>query len=210
MSVALYGNQEEEPLAWALYLDDSETALRAEGAVPFKRLEVPDLPAGVYVLRIDGGSFGVHYVLNSPTKALPVHFDLKPGSCPNPVNLSAGGVLPVAIAGSANFDVREIDPATIELTRDGIAASVRPLRRSYEDVVTTSDEEGCACTTLGGDGYLDVTLKFDNHEVVDALQLGASVQDNVALTVSGYLRDDSVPDRLFVGRDCAKLIGKAR
>jgi hypothetical protein len=210
LSVSLYGNQEEEPLAWAIYLDELETTLRAEGAAPFKRLEVPDLPAGVYVLRIEGESFGVHYVLDSPTKALPVHFDLKPGSCPNPVNLRARGVLPAAIAGSASFDVTAIDPATIELTREGVATSIGPLRWGYEDVVTPSDAEGCACNTLGRDGYLDLTLKFDNRAAVEVLQLGESVQDNVTLTVNGYLPDDLVPDGLFVGRDCAKLVGKAR
>ncbi len=57
-----------------------------------------------------------------------VAVDVKLGGCPNPINLKAKGVLPVAVLGSADFDVRPIDVATIRL--NGVA----PLRSSYGDV----------------------------------------------------------------------------
>ncbi|MHC4648611.1 MAG: hypothetical protein ACYTBJ_24405, partial [Planctomycetota bacterium] len=37
-----------------------------------------------------------------------VAVDIKPGSCPNPLNLASRGVLPVAVLGSEDFDVSSI------------------------------------------------------------------------------------------------------
>jgi hypothetical protein len=58
----------------------------------------------------------------------PVALDIKPGSCPNPLNTVSRGVLPVAILGAADFDVTQIDLSTIQLE------GVPPLRSSLEDV----------------------------------------------------------------------------
>ncbi|UCF66491.1 MAG: hypothetical protein JSV80_11920 [Acidobacteriota bacterium] len=41
--------------------------------------------------------------------------DVKPGSCPNPVNVTSRGTLPVAILGTADLDVTTIDPDSIRL-----------------------------------------------------------------------------------------------
>ena len=51
-----------------------------------------------------------------------VPVDIKPTSCPNPLNPKSNGVVPVAILGTADFDVSQIDPASILL--EGVA----PLR----------------------------------------------------------------------------------
>ena len=50
----------------------------------------------------------------------PVSLDVKPGSCPNPINGNGAhgqgkAVLPVAVMGTADFDVHDIDPTTITL-----------------------------------------------------------------------------------------------
>ena len=79
----------------------------------------------------DGG--GLSNVANTtltiiPTPALQVIVDIKPGSCPNPLNVKSSGVLPVAILGTADFDVTTIDATSIRL------AGVSPLRSSIEDV----------------------------------------------------------------------------
>ena len=116
--------------------------------------------------------------------AVEVAVDIKPGSCPNPVNVKAKGVLPVAILGTADFDVTTIDPDSISL--EGVA----PIRWALEDVATTSD---------GPDGYPDLTLKFDVQAIVAAL---GPVQDDeeVSLTLTGTLLEDfgSLP---IVGTD---------
>ena len=43
---------------------------------------------------------------------IPVPVDIKPGSCPNPLNVKSRGILPAAILGSADFDIEQIDTAT--------------------------------------------------------------------------------------------------
>ena len=74
----------------------------------------------------------------------------------------------VAIAGSADLDVTEIDPASIRL------ADVAPLRSALEDVTTPFepfiDKEDCkACTDAGPDGFMDRVFAFDNRAIVAAI-----------------------------------------
>lgn len=90
--------------------------------------------------------------------------DIKPQSCPNPLNTKSKGVLPVAILGTEILDVNEIDLSTVRL--QGVA----PLRSSLEDVATPVERVNpCDCTTDGADGFVDLTLKFDTQEIVKAL-----------------------------------------
>jgi len=95
--------------------------------------------------------------------------DIKPGSCPNPLNVGSRGVLPVAILGTDDFDVRMVDPASVKLV------GVPPLRWDYEDVSTpfypvTGKESELDCTEEGPDGFLDLTLKFDKQAIVAAIE----------------------------------------
>lgn len=46
--------------------------------------------------------------------SVPVSVDIKPGSYPNCLNINGHGVIPVAILGSANFDVTQVDPSTLQ------------------------------------------------------------------------------------------------
>jgi len=92
--------------------------------------------------------------------------DIKPASCPNPLNVGDKGVLPVAILGSEVFDATEVDPAAVLL------AGVAPLRWALEDMA------GPQCS--GPDGYLDLTLKFKTQEIVAAL---GDVHDGDVLTL---------------------------
>lgn len=52
-------------------------------------------------------------ITGDPIVVCPVPIDIKPQSCPNPINVKSRGVLPVAILGTAEFDVTTIDPASI-------------------------------------------------------------------------------------------------
>jgi len=92
------------------------------------------------------------------------YVDIKPTSCPNPLNTKSNGKLPVAVLGSDLLDVTEIDPATVRLE------GVSPLRWSYEDVSTPLIGGGeCECTTAGPDGLMDLVLHFDTQAIVAAL-----------------------------------------
>ena len=114
-----------------------------------------------------------------------VYVDIKPGGCPNSLNLGSRGVLPVAILGTDDFDVGDVDFGSVRLV------GVAPLRSSFEDVatpftgITTLDPN--ACHDLEGDGFLDLSLKFGTQEIVTAL--GALPACVLQLTLTGNLVD---------------------
>jgi hypothetical protein len=127
--------------------------------------------------------------------------DIKPQSCPNPVNIKSKGVLTVAVLGSEEFDVTHIDPASIRL--EGAA----PIRHNVEDVSTPvlNPQADCDCTTEGEDGYADLILKFDTREIVGAL---GEVTDGevLELTLTGELTDGTQIE----GKDCIRVIKKGK
>jgi len=145
-----------------------------------------------------------------PPPHIEVAIDIKPTSCPNPVNLKSKGVLPVAVLGNDEFDVTLIDPATVVLSREGIVDEngepiiVPPLRWAYEDVATPFEGELCDCHTLGADGYLDLTLKFSIPELVDKLNLNDVAGGTIPLTLTGNLIEGfGTPIR---GEDCVWVL----
>jgi hypothetical protein len=130
-----------------------------------------------------------------------VAIDIKPQSCPNPLNLKSRGVLPVAVLGSEDFDVNNIDVASIRL------AEVAPIRSSFDDVATpVADGNECECITEGPDGYTDLTLKFKTQEIVEKLiNAPNELVDSqpLSLTLTGASSDDT----LIEGTDCVLLVG---
>ncbi|MFH1686767.1 MAG: FG-GAP-like repeat-containing protein [bacterium] len=151
-----------------------------------------------------------------------VTIDIKPTSCPNPLDINSdkgdvaevdhettlagsGGdkeskapVIPVAILGTDEFDVGDVDPSTIML--EGVPV----IRWAYEDVAAPVGEDAdyCECTTAGPDGYRDLTLKFDKGAVIDALGMVVDGQE-VVLTLTGELVE-GVP---IEGTDCMIIRG---
>ncbi len=142
--------------------------------------------------------------------ALPVDVDIQPGGCPNPlrVNLIGGGIYPVAILGSEDFDVLNVDVATITLQ------GVSPVRSSYDDV-STFGGEACECTAEGPDGFLDLTLKFKRQDILTALEecVGdlreLEHRTEIPLTLSGYLIEPD-DDILLEGVDCLRVLNRGR
>jgi hypothetical protein len=137
-----------------------------------------------------------------------VHVDIKPQSCPNPLNVGSQGVLPVAILGSADFDVATIDPASVSIF------GVNSIRSSYSDVATPYEpiagQVGAdACTAVGQDGFLDLTLKFNSSAIVAALEgsLGRPLVHGEIITipVTGFLKEEfgSLP---ITGEDVVVII----
>lgn len=153
--------------------------------------------------------------------SMEMNFDIKPASCPNPLNLqsyllgvdentgsgSAGkrepdgarpsAVFPAAILGTADFDVADIDPTSLAL------AGVSPIRFSHEDVAMPmgADAGECECNEVGPDGYTDLTLKFYRDDIIAAL---GEVYDGdmVPLTLSGNLYDGTPIE----GSDCVWIV----
>jgi len=134
-----------------------------------------------------------------------VSLDIKPRSCPNPLNTKSREVIPAAILGSEYFDVSEVDVSTVQLE------GVEPLRWSQKDVATPFQpmvgKVDCRedCNNLGPDGLMDLTLKFDTQEVVDAL---GEVEDRECLTLqlTGNLLDGTA----IAGEDVLVILKKGR
>lgn len=124
-----------------------------------------------------------HGFLASAPAAIQVLIDIKPQSCPNPFNVGAVGVIPVAILGTASFDVTTVDQSSMRL--QGVPA----LRSAFADVATPFTGElanANSCTTAGPDGFLDLVLHFDDEAVSTAL--GAIADGQVLrFTLTGNL-----------------------
>jgi hypothetical protein len=147
----------------------------------------------------DGGTYrGAVWILFLEGLPALVEIDIKPRSCPNPLNVKSKGVLSVAILGSEDFDVYTIDPASIFLN------GVPTIRSSLEDVATPlSDANECECSTEGPDGYLDLTLKFETQKIVEAIG-EVDHGDELVLELTGVLSDET----LIEGSDCVIIRGK--
>jgi hypothetical protein len=155
-------------------------------------------------LEVDLQVFNVLDQLRVVTEPPLIHVtvDIKPQSCPNPLNVNSKGVLPVAILGTATFDVTLVDPSTVRLE------GVSPLRWDLEDVATPfeGDLVDCnSCTTAGPDGFIDLTLKFDKQEVIAAI---GEVEDGtcLVLTLTGELYDDTA----ITGEDIVRILKKGK
>ena len=112
--------------------------------------------------------------------------DIKPGSFPNSVNLKSKGVLPVAILGTADFDVTTVDIDTLLFVGDpNGGTAVGPLRSAIEDV--------------SGDGYSDLSLKFSTADLVELGALGSE-------TVKGILTGELLDGTLFEGMDSIRIV----
>ncbi|MDP2948971.1 MAG: hypothetical protein Q8P22_05490 [Chloroflexota bacterium] len=82
-----------------------------------------------------------------PPPPVPVEIDIKPGSDPNSIKLSNKGVIPVAILGSASFDVTNVDYSTVVFAGDATEAHNTV---HYQDV--------------NGDTHLDAVLHYETRQ----------------------------------------------
>jgi hypothetical protein len=180
----------------------------AKGSYPWT---VPNTPSGNCLVRaldaFDGqpsdGSDAT-FTITPPSEVIYVDLDIRPGSCPNPLNTRGYGVLSVAILGTDVFDVNDVDPGTVMLE------GVSPLKWSWKDVGTPMDpgSEPCECNEYGSDGFTDMTLKFETQEIVDALDSQAPLVDGETrvLTITG-MTYGGVP---LEGTDCVIIIRKGQ
>ena len=144
-----------------------------------------------------------------PQFTIEVSVDIKPTSCPNPLNVKGNGVLPVAILGTEDFDVSQIDPTTVRLSLpDSEEEGPAAIRSNLEDVATPYEGELCGCHTCGPDGLMDMTLKFNSRDVA-ALLGDYEDGDVVELALSGYLME-AFGGTPIVGADCVVILKKGK
>jgi type IX secretion system substrate protein len=124
-----------------------------------------------------------------------VALDVKPGSCDNAIGVNSNGMLSVAILGSADLDVSQIDVRSIRL--EGVAAK----KGIIEDVTDATTSACDACVALPADSYPDLTLKFMTSSVLAAL--GPLTSENIVLHLTGSLTTGVAIE----GMDCAVVKG---
>lgn len=130
-----------------------------------------------------------------------VEIDVKPGSFPNSINLrSKKGVTPVAILGSSDFDVTDVDPDTVEL--EGVA----PVKWAIEDLALVPNPAYDPISNpdvpqMIGDGYDDLIfhlstpgLRKDNGGTLDG--------DSIDATLTG----ETIDGTPIEGTDSVRII----
>jgi PKD repeat protein len=109
----------------------------------------------------------------------PITIDIKPGSDPNAVNPRSKGVIPVAILGSIDSDVTQIDSSTVTFGLDGAS----PAHDGHvEDV--------------NDDGYMDMMFHFKTQE-------SGIVCGDTEATLTGETFDGTP----ITGTDTVKTVG---
>jgi len=85
---------------------------------------------------VGGSNFDSNSVLQGTLTitnfGMPINIDIKPGSSTNPINVKSNGVLPVAIIGSSDLDVNDIDIATLTLVGPGGEIALIPDKWSSD------------------------------------------------------------------------------
>jgi hypothetical protein len=116
-----------------------------------------------------------------------VLIDVKPGSDPNSINNDGHGVIPVAILGSADFDVTQIDVSSLSL--DGLGVGVKGnsnLQFSIEDVSGDfTSPEGAP------DGFDDLVCQFVDDDP-DVWQPGEGIEFG-GIPIEGFDTINIVP-----------------
>ena len=141
-----------------------------------------------------------------PRESVQASLDVKPGSCPNTVNVRSRGIVPMAVAGTDTFTGSDVDADSVRLSRtDRLPLTLVPSAKgratpySVEDVTSPFDLESCDCLELASDGIDDFVLKFRTPELVNRFRLNWEPQGTaVEVIVHGFLRDG----RSFEASNC--------
>ena len=91
--------------------------------------------------------------------------DIKPGSCPNSINLKSKGVVPVAVLTTGSFDAATVDPETVLLD------TVPAVKWAMDDV--------------DGDGDLDLVLHFSTQALAGVWNASTTVAELTGETYGG-------------------------
>lgn len=134
-----------------------------------------------------------------PDPPITVLLDVMPGSDENPINLkvnskakgnaaAAGGVVPVAILSTPDFDARRVDVTQIALGDPLLTGFALPIRGAFEDVDL--------------DGDLDLVLHFSILNMVSVKAIGPQT---TSLCLAGFTRDGAQ----LIGCDSVRIVPAA-
>lgn len=150
---------------------------------------------GTYVFDLcligDGAELGRQTVtIRVPASVL---IDIKPGSFPNSINLFTGndGKLPVAILGSASFDVSDVDLASVRIGNE--VPSETPINLKNNGSFHAAYED------VNGDGFTDLVMHFSRDAIKAAGDLTSATTE---LVVTGQ----TTGGLLFRGTDSVRPV----
>ena len=131
--------------------------------------------------------------------AMQVDADIKPGSCPNPLNLNHRGVIPAALTMLGPDDAALIDLGSVTL--EGVPAS----RCVIADVSAPFDDTAACCGTPEPDGIPDVMCHFDSQAVGAALCARRVPPPRAGDVIDLELAASTLDGGSVRARDCARI-----
>lgn len=142
------------------------------------------------------GAMDIAHIAAAPVgKCHVTKIDVKPGSCPNPVNLNGQTAIPVTIYGGPLVDVQQLDPATITLG----GGNVRMAGGKYQCHVTHS--AAFVCPGVGPvtppDSYPDLVCQMSTQ--------GATAIGNMFMFLKGTLNTPAGQRGIF-GYEFVKVV----
>ena len=126
---------------------------------------------GMQILGTLGGNSSVAYKISDPVP-IPITIDIKPRSDSNCFNQDEKGVIPVAILGSADLDVTQINIESLAL--QGLSVKMAGKSNNYL----------AHYNYLNGDDYLDLIVQFQDSD-------GWIASGNGYAAVTGELNDST-------------------
>jgi hypothetical protein len=126
---------------------------------------------------------GTDYVESTTFPVINVDIDIKPQGNPNSINLKSKGVIPVAVLGSASFDVRDVDVTSL---------AFGPLGAAPAHDLTDPDVYAEHLQDVNGDTYTDLVSHYRTQDT--GIPAGATTAtltfdaDGISYSVSDSIR----------------------
>jgi len=155
-------------------------------AVVLALLGVPD-PGRAADERTDASGGGQPHTQQYTEPPQAVVIDIRPGLCPNHLKLESALAIPVAVLGTMQFDVMNIDPGTIRLSRDGAEGECAPTKWDYADVGSPVIGSAPDCNDPRGDGLDDLVMQFPIRDLISTLGLADLSGEAVPLVLRGKI-----------------------
>lgn len=130
--------------------------------------------------------------------------DIQPRRCPNGIRRGTNATVWVALLGTDDVAVADVDLSSIELQRaDGVGAAIPPTHKRYKDLASPFDGELCGCHKLGKDGTVDLRMKFKTRDLVEALALEDLPRGSTVELVLTAALEDGTP---LSATDCIRIV----
>jgi hypothetical protein len=152
---------------------------------------------------------GLYATYGSQAIAVPV--DFKPAACTSALSVDNRSTVHVAVLGTAELDVRTIDPRSIRLLGvPALTSSISDIGTPVQPYIGRTQPSGCP---IGPDKRADLVLSFDSRAIVNAVKAALGHDplngDVVAVILSGFLKSQ-FGGHPILGEDLLTIQRKSR